>query len=325
MNSEFAHWMAFTHDLIPRAEGIQHNWVTEEKMKLVIKFHHENKITIEDFFSLSDAVLSKEYEMTDLQINDINKIKENIPNYAFIAEKIINNGIDIIPVTSPDYSRALKDNLKTKTPLVIYTKGNKKILQEQSVAVVGSRNASPISMQFTDNIVKQFSAEFKVIVSGFAKGVDKQALDSALKYKGQSIIVLPQGILTFESGFKQYYKQIIDGDVLVLSTFHPNAGWGTDLAMARNNIIYGLANDIYVAEAKPSINKAGVETKGGTFSGVVNGLKRGRKIYVRKPELSESNDNNLLISQGAIPVDMFGNVIDDGGEGKVVFEQGSLF
>jgi DNA processing protein len=118
-----------------------------------------------------------------------------------------------------------------------------------------------------------------------------------LKYKGQSIIVLPQGIMTFGSGFKSYYKQIIDGDVLVLSTFFPKAPWKAELAMARNPIIYGLADEIYVAESSD---------KGGTWSGVLDGLKKGRKIYVRKPDSDEKNANNMLISKGACPVDFHG-------------------
>ena len=162
---------------------------------------------------------------------------------------------------------------------------------------MGSRAAEGISLEFTDNIAKLASKDFKVVVSGFAKGVDKQALDSAIKYKGQSIIVLPQGITTFNSGFKTYYKQIVDGDVLVLSTFHPKSAWSTGLAMARNPIIYGLADEIFVAESSD---------KGGTWSGVIDGLKKGRKIYVRNPEPLEKNANKLLIQKGAIAVDYNG-------------------
>jgi predicted Rossmann fold nucleotide-binding protein DprA/Smf involved in DNA uptake len=103
--------------------------------------------------------------------------------------------------------------------------------------------------------------------------------------------------MTFSSGFKNYYKQIIDGDVLVLSTFHPKAGWSAGLAMARNPIIYGLADEIYVAESAE---------KGGTWSGVVDGLRKGRKIFVRKPEPNEKNANIILIQKGAIPVDFNG-------------------
>ena len=137
-------------------------------------------------------------------------------------------------------------------------------------------------------------------MSGFAKGVDKQALDSAIRYKGQSIIVLPQGIMTFGSGFTKYYKQIIDGDVLVLSTFFPKAPWKAELAMARNPVIYGLADEIYVAESAE---------KGGTWSGVVDGLRKGRKIFVRQPEPAEKNANLILIQKGAVPVDFNGSEI----------------
>jgi predicted Rossmann fold nucleotide-binding protein DprA/Smf involved in DNA uptake len=104
--------------------------------------------------------------------------------------------------------------------------------------------------------------------------------------------------MTFTSGFKNYYKQIIDGDVLILSTFPPKAGWSAGLAMARNPIIYGLADDIYVAESSE---------KGGTWSGVIDGLRKGRKIYVRKPEPKEKNANNILIQKGAVPIDFNGN------------------
>jgi predicted Rossmann fold nucleotide-binding protein DprA/Smf involved in DNA uptake len=152
-------------------------------------------------------------------------------------------------------------------------------------------------LEFTDHIARLASKEYKVVVSGFAKGVDKQALDSAIHYKGQSIIVLPQGIMTFGTGFKTYYKQIINGDVLVLSTFFPKAPWKTELAMARNPIIYGLADEIYVAESSD---------KGGTWSGVVDGLRKNRKIFVRKTEDSEVTANDLLIQKGAIAVDFNG-------------------
>jgi len=214
-----------------------------------------------------------------------------------------NEGYELIPITSPEYSKTLKENLKAAhAPALLYVKGNKQIMKEKSIAIVGSRNATDKSLEFTDNIAKLASMEYKVVVSGFAKGVDKQALDSAIKYKGQSIIVLPQGIMTFGSGFKKYYKQIVDGDVLVLSTFFPKAPWKAELAMARNPIIYGLASEIYVAESSD---------KGGTWSGVVDGLRKNRKIYVRKADSNENNANNLLIQKGAIAVDFNGNPLLD--------------
>jgi DNA processing protein len=289
MNNEATYWIALAH--LPK-------WGYGKINNLIIKFFHDEKITIEDFFNLDESVWSSKYQLNANDISDLKLAKSELANNAFFAENLLSQGYELIPITSPEYSKTLKQNLKVAhSPALLYVKGNKDILQKMSIAIVGSRAAEGISLEFTDNIAKRASEDFKVVVSGFAKGVDKQALDSAIKYKGQSIIVLPQGITTFNSGFKTYYKQIVDGDVLVLSTFHPKAVWSAGLAMARNPIIYGLADEIFVAESSE---------KGGTWSGVIDGLRKGRKIYVRKPEPNEENANVLLIQKGAIAVDFNG-------------------
>ncbi|MCF8265341.1 MAG: DNA-processing protein DprA, partial [Melioribacteraceae bacterium] len=282
MNKEAAYWIALAH--LPR-------WGYLKINNLIIKFYHEKKLSIEDFFQLSEDEWQTEFDLGYKETEDLKKAKSELVNNAFLAETLINEGYEIIPITSPEYSKTLKANLKAAhAPALLYVKGNKQIMQEKSIAIVGSRSASEIALAFTDNIAMLASREHKVVVSGFAKGVDKQALDSAINYKGQSIIVLPQGIMTFGSGFKLYYRQIVDGDVLVLSTFFPKAPWKAELAMARNPIIYGLADEICVAESSE---------KGGTWSGVVDGLRKKRIIYVRKPETPERNANDLLIQKGA--------------------------
>ena len=291
MKNEATYWIALSH--LPK-------WGHGNINSLIVKFFKDEKISIEEFFNLNETVWSSKYQLNSKEISDLQFAKAELPNNAFLAENLFSQGYELIPITSSEYSKTLKQNLKIPhSPALLYVKGNKQILNEKSIAIVGSRAAERKSLEFTDNIAKLASKDFKVVVSGFAKGVDKQALDSALKYKGQSIIVLPQGITTFNSGFKTYYKQIVDGDVLVLSTFHPKASWSAGLAMARNPIIYGLANEIFVAESSE---------KGGTWSGVIDGIKKGRKIFVRNPETTEKNANSLLIQKGAIAVDFNGNI-----------------
>jgi predicted Rossmann fold nucleotide-binding protein DprA/Smf involved in DNA uptake len=309
MNREAAYWMVLSHELPAWSFSNKYGWKNDDKMNLIIRFFNE-KMSISDFFRLSADDWKNDFHINEKQVADLTNAKHLLASYAILAENVQNNGIEIIPVISLFYSKILKENMKKSAPIIIYVKGNKQIMAEKSIAIVGSRDASDLAMKFTENIAKRASKEYKVVVSGFARGVDKQALDSSITYKGQSIIVLPQGIMTFDSGFKTYYRQIINGDVLVLSTFHPKAGWGKELAMARNPIIYGLAKEIYVAEAKPSINKQGKETKGGTWAGVIDGLRRERTIYVRQPDSSEKNDNLLLIRRGAIAVDNEGNIMN---------------
>ena len=290
--NETTYWITLAH--LPK-------WNYAKINNLIVKFFHEEKISIEDFLNLSPQSWKSIYNLVDQDIEDLIQAKSELANNAFLAEDLMNQGYELIPITSLAYSKNLKQNLKTSNaPPLLYVKGNKQLLQEQSLAIVGSRNAQEVSLQFADTIAKKGCAEEKVIISGFAKGVDKQALDSAIKYNGKSIIVLPQGITTFGSGFKTYYKPIVDGNVLVISTFHPKAGWCAGLAMARNPVIYGLADQIFVAESND---------KGGTWSGVIDGLRKNRTIYVRYPEVHEQNANKLLIQKGGIGVDFQGDLI----------------
>lgn len=288
--SELTYWVAF--GMIPEI------WTKRKNEIYAICFQHEPVISIVELFENS-----KNWDIVNLSDRERELMEEacnQLPNYSFMVEELTAQGYDIIPITSSEYPLQLKVNLKYNAPIVIYTKGNKGLLQEQSIAIVGSRNADKKSLQFTDNISRKSTGAGRVIVSGFAKGVDRQALDSAIESGGKSIIVLPQGITTFGAGFKQYYRQIIEGKVLVMSTFAPRAPWTVEFAMARNPIIYGMASEIYVAQS---------DDKGGTWAGVTDGLRKKRTIYVRYPDKSENNANLLLIQKGALAVDIDGNVL----------------
>lgn len=287
-----AYWITISH---------LKQWTSGQINELIKQIYHVNGSDLEEFFSLDLEDWKQAYSIEEKRISSLIEAKDQIANNAFLAESLYNQGFELIPLNSPDYSTTLKENLKlTYSPPLIYIKGNKQLLKEDSIAIVGSRNASPKGLQFTENVAKMASSEYRVIVSGFAKGIDKAALDFAIKYNGHSIIVLPQGVMTFGSGYKTYYRQITDGDVLVLSTFHPKAPWKVELAMARNPIIYGLAKEIYVADSSNS---------GGTWSGVKDGLRKGRTIYVRNSADDELNANNLLINLGGKAVDINGNQI----------------
>lgn len=273
-------------------------WTKRKNEIYVNCFKHNPQISIIELFE--DSSTWEEVGLNEIEKVQFEESRMQLANNSFLVDELMAQGYDILPITHEDYPKLLKENLKFNAPTVIYTKGNKSLLQEPSIAIVGSRSADVMSLSFTDNIAKSATRNNKVVVSGFAKGVDRQALDSAVGTNGKSIIVLPQGIMTFASGFKQYFKHIVQGRVLVMSSFAPRAPWSVEFAMARNPIIYGMASEIFVAQS---------EEKGGTWSGVIDGLRKKRSIYVRYPEKNEKNANLLLIQNGASAVDISGNIL----------------
>jgi len=303
---DFVYWMALAH--LTR-------WRTERINNLIIDILHNRRLSFFDFFDLQKNDWEKEFGLSQKEAEDILEAKSSLPEFSSIVENLHQQDFEIITIDSDEYSKTMKANLKVKySPPVLYVKGNKKLLNEQSVAIIGSRDASEKALKFTDAIAKICVENHKIVVSGFAKGVDQKALESTLAYYGRSIIVLPQGIMTFASGIRKYHSQINDGDVLILSPYFPKAPWDAGLAMGRNVYIYGLAEEIYVAESN---------SKGGTWSGAIDGLRKGRKVYVRKPDPNEQNANNLLIEKGGIPVDDEGNLLESPEPKEKV--QGELF
>jgi predicted Rossmann fold nucleotide-binding protein DprA/Smf involved in DNA uptake len=183
------YWMTFAH---------ARNFSNKRKMEFLIEVVH-NKETIQSAMQKIKYGDKMGFDFTDKEWDGILEATSEIANNSFLAEKLLDQGIEIVNVMERyAYPKVLKENLKKDAPIVIYIKGNADLLNKNSIAIVGSRKCSKKSLDFTDTIAKNAVVQKSVIVSGFAKGIDKQALDSALKYKGQSIIVLPQGIETYK-------------------------------------------------------------------------------------------------------------------------------
>ncbi|MEQ8192670.1 MAG: DNA-processing protein DprA [Candidatus Eremiobacterota bacterium] len=291
---QIPYWMALAH---------MSDWSNEKINRVIIRIIHEKKISMEDFWNASVNDWINQFLIPEEDIFILKDVKKQLPNYSFLAEELLNQGYKVIPISSPEYSNTLKKNLKVRdAPSILYIKGNKHLLQENSIAIIGSKDPSEPVLNFTDKIVKRAIKEGKIVISGFTKGVDLQAINSVVTYEGRCIIVLPQGIMNFSTGFKKYYSSIIKGNILVVSPFYPKASWSKLLAMTRNYIVYGLAEEIYVAE---------VYEKEDIFSKINYGLTKKKKIFAREPYCNEKNANGLLIGRGAIRLGINGVKISD--------------
>jgi len=283
------YWMVLAH---------ARSFTNTRKMEFLIACVH-GKMPLDEALQKVKEGDTLGFDFTEKELAGLRTELDSLPNYAFLSESLTANGVDCINVMDEYvYPKTLKKNLRKGAPIIMYAKGNLALLQKSCVAVVGARKSSEAALTFTEHVVKRAVARKQVVVSGFAKGVDQKALDSALSFRGQSVIVLPQGIETYTA--KTYYPKIVSGDVLVISTYHPKLPWSIGLAMDRNKTIYGLADEIYAAESNDS---------GGTWEGVRDGLKRGRQVYVRLPDPEEKNANQQLIDLGATPVDLHGDMM----------------
>ena len=113
---EATYWIALAH--LPRWGHLKIN-------NLIVKFFHENKISIEEFFHLSENTWINHYQLNEKEVFDLKQAQSQLASNAFLAESFFSQGYEIIPLISPEYSKTLKANLKTAhAPAVLYVKGN---------------------------------------------------------------------------------------------------------------------------------------------------------------------------------------------------------
>lgn len=159
---------------------------------------------------------------------------------------------------------------------------------------MGYRDASEKGLEVAKDCASQLAKEGFVIVSGHAAGVDQHTHFSALEVGGNTIIVLPEGLLNFN--IKKFLKPVWDEErVLVISEFVPNAIWSASNAMQRNRTIIGLSQAMILIEAGKN---------GGSMDAGLKTLKLKKKLYAPVYENMPENavGNEILLKKGALPI-----------------------
>lgn len=207
---------------------------------------------------------------------------------ALAMEKWQRAGLWVVTRSDLEYPKRLKYRLKTDCPPVLFGCGNKALLNAGGLAVIGSRNASESDLAFTDQVGAKAALEGVAIVSGGARGVDEAAMLGAVRQNGVVIGVLADSLLK-EATSSKWRKGLMDGNVVLVSPFYPEAGFSAGNAMARNKYIYCLADSSLVIHSGK---------KGGTLNGAEENLKKAWVPLWVKPTTDKDAANVDLVFKG---------------------------
>lgn len=249
-----------------------------------------------------------------------NKIKkehiEEILNkdYRRDLDKYLNymnkHEIKIITFNDDNYPKQLKNIYSS--PVVLYIKGNKEILCNLSLAIVGCRNCSLYGKKIARAFAEGISKCNINIVSGLARGIDTSAHMGALDAKGKTIAVVGTGLDTVYPAENKYLQEriIAEGGAIV-SEFIIGTKIDKMNFPKRNRIISGLSDGVLVVEAKK---------RSGAFITVDYALEEGKTVYVIPGNIDSQNSygTNDLAKQGAKIVTDIGDILEDFVEKKIL-------
>lgn len=171
--------------------------------------------------------------------------------------------------------------------------GNIELLNEKCFSVVGSRGITDYGKKYCRKICKELVLRDIPIVSGMAIGTDTIAHQTALKYGGKTIAVLPCGFdHIFPRENEKLFNQIIDNNGLVITEYENNIKADSKKFLERNRIVAMLGEGLFVVEAL---------WKSGTSVTARIATENNKKVFALPGSLDNtySYGTNKLIKNGA--------------------------
>ena len=221
---------------------------------------------------------------------------------AMAYEKWSSQGIWVLGYSDLDYPAHYKEKLKTHAPPVLFGIGDKALLSAGGVSITGSRSADQQGIEFARASAKSSAAHGVQVISGGARGVDGEAMRACIDDGGSVVGVLADS-LARRAVSGECSAAIVNGSLVLISPFEPETGFFIYNAMARNKLIYTLADFALVVSAE--------DGKGGTWSGAKENLdKRWTPLFVRKDDTAPAGNMRLIECGGRAITKIPSDIVD---------------
>ena len=188
---------------------------------------------------------------------------------ARALERWEKRGIWVLTRADARYPRLLRQRMGRNRPPVLYGCGSPALLDRGGLAVVGSRAVAHDVAVFAEKVGALCASSGVPIVSGGAKGVDQAAMRGATDAGGCAVGILANNLARAVL-VRANRDAIMQGRLVLVSPYDPAARFFVGHAMARNRLIYGLADSALVANSDLG--------HGGTWTGAMEQL--GKLNYV---------------------------------------------
>ena len=207
--------------------------------------------------------------------------------------------VKIISYLDSDFPKLLQ-NIDDCPPL-LFCLGNTALLNGQTVAMVGSRNASANGLRFAYKLAKNLGENGQVVVSGFARGIDSAAHKASVDYA--TIAVLAGGVdHIYPPENEELYQKIAEKGLIIAELPLGSIPKSQNFPQ-RNRIISGISHGLAVIEAS---------LKSGSLISAKFALQQNKEIFVVPgfPLDPRYQGNNYLLKQGAYLLESVEDILE---------------
>ncbi|MEM6912039.1 MAG: DNA-processing protein DprA [Verrucomicrobiota bacterium] len=178
-------------------------------------------------------------------------------------------------------------------PLLLYLWGQILPVDDQALAIIGSRRSSHYGREVTTRFARELGRAGLTIVSGLARGIDTAAHQGALAGGGRTLAVLGSGLQELYPTENRELADRIAENGAVLSEFPLRMPPSKQTFPMRNRVVSGLSQGILVTEAA---------RKSGAMITVGQAAEQGRDLYAIPGNIDRPSSSgcNQLLQEGAV-------------------------
>lgn len=245
------------------------------------------------FFTLPSSTLSAccgiNSRICDISLR-LSLLQEAEKEAFFVKSKSINARF----IGTDDYPRRLCDC--DDAPAMLYSIGNCNPDSLHTVAIVGTRHATPYGLDFVRHLVKDLSDRLDslIIISGLAYGIDVAAHRAALDNGVSTMAVVAHGLDTiYPADHRSTAAKIVKQGGAIITEYPSESPIHPGKFLARNRIVAGLADAVIVVES---------DIKGGALSTAANASAYNREVMAvpgRTTDTYSRGCNELIANQTA--------------------------
>lgn len=187
---------------------------------------------------------------------------------------------------------------------MLYAKGRIELLNVPSLAIVGSRNATPQGEKTAEAFAQALSDAGYCVVSGLALGIDGAAHRGALAGRGSTVAAVGTGLdIVYPARHRQLAHQISEGGLLI-SEFPIGTPSMAQNFPRRNRLISGLSLGCLVVEA---------HLQSGSLITARLAAEQGREVFAIPGSIHSpvSKGCHRLIKQGAKLVETIEDILEE--------------
>jgi DNA processing protein len=207
-------------------------------------------------------------------------------------------GLKLTTVLDDDYPLNLR-TISNLPPFLFY-RGTLRTDDAFSVAVVGTREATPAGLNLAQRMARSLAERSVTVLSGLARGIDTAAHEATLAAGGRTIAVLGSGLLNIYPPENDKLASEIAKSGAVVSQFWPDAPPAKYNFPRRNIVTSGLGQGTIVIEASA--------TSGAKMQARL-AIEHGKLVFIVRSLVDTHQWAKDYVRRGAIVVDSAEDVL----------------